>query len=93
MGGVFDRESGVVNLAQCRHVLGVEQPPPAGIRFVENAEFDSGNGRQISGRNVLDIIRGLEEPFVPVLDAAYQFAVSIGLYVRQTEAIQLKEAA
>ena len=59
LGAVFDRESGVVNLANCRHVLGVEQPPPAGIRFVENAEFDSGNGRQISGRNVLDIIRGL----------------------------------
>ena len=80
---LFDAKSGVLNVAHCRHVLGVEQPLPAGIKFVENAEFDSCDGHQISGRRLLDMISDLDgRPFVPVLDAAYQFAVSIGIYVR-----------
>ena len=80
---LFNPATGVLNVARCRHVLGVSQPPPEGIKFLENAEFDSCDGHQISGRKLLDIIQDLDEPFCPVLDAAYQFAVSLGLYVRR----------
>ncbi len=77
-----DPKTGVLNVARCRHVLGVEQPLPADIKFVDNFEFDSMDGHQISGGDMLETIRELSIPFCPVLDAAYQFAVSIGLYVR-----------
>jgi hypothetical protein len=49
---LFDRATGTLNLPACRHVLGVSQPLPAGIKLLENAEFDSGSGHQISGRKV-----------------------------------------
>ena len=80
---LFDPATGVLNIARCEHVLGVEQPLPDGIKFVENFEFDSLDGHQISGGDVLETIGLLGEPFCPVLDAGYQFAVSIGLYVRR----------
>lgn len=89
---LFDRKTGVLNVARCQHVLGVEQPLPDGIKFLENAEFDHCDGHQISGRRLLDIVHELNGPFCPVLDAAYQFAVSIGIYVRRS-ADKLKEAA
>jgi hypothetical protein len=83
---LFSPQTGVLNVARCQHVLGVQQPLPAGIKFAENAEFDSLDGHQISGRRLLDIVTDLDgQPFVPVLDAAYQFAVSIGIYVRAQE--------
>jgi hypothetical protein len=95
---LFHAKLGVLNLARCQHVLGVQQPLPAGIKFVENAEFDSCDGHQISGRRFLDMISDLDgQPFVPVLDAGYQFAVSIGLYVRaderQADCLEEEEAA
>lgn len=74
--------NGVLNIARCRHVLGVEQPLPSGIQFYENAEFDSQDGDQISGRSLSQIIRELDQPFTVVLDAGYQFACSVGIYVR-----------
>jgi hypothetical protein len=94
-GPLFNRETGVLNIARCRHVLGVKQPIPAGVVFVDNAEFDGGNGHQISGENLIDVIKRLDQPFCPVLDAAYQFAVSIGIYVRdgQEQQLEQKEAA
>jgi hypothetical protein len=93
---LFSRETGFLNLARCRHVLGVEQPLPAGIKFADNAEFDSMDGHQISGERLLDVIAALDgQEFCPVLDAAYQFAVSIGFYVRdgQHHAEAQREAA
>jgi hypothetical protein len=78
---------GVLNVARCPHVLGVEQPLPKGVRFVENCEFDNVDGHQISGRDLLQGVRDLAQPFCPVLDAGYQFAVSIGLYVRTGAAL------
>jgi hypothetical protein len=63
-------------------VLGVKQPLPAGVVFHDNAEFDSSSGHQISGENLLEVIKRLDQPFCLVLDGAYQFAVSIGIYVR-----------
>jgi hypothetical protein len=79
---LFDPATGVLNVARCRHVLGVKQPVTAGIRFVDNFEFDSMDGHQISGVNMLDTIRSLSVPFCAVLDAAYQFAVSVGFYIK-----------
>jgi hypothetical protein len=74
---------GILNIGRCKHVLGVGQTPPLGIKFHDNAEFDSLDGHQISGRALFNVISELQEPFCPVLDAAYQFAVSIGIYVRR----------
>ena len=85
-------KDGVLNVAHAPHVLGVKQPVPAGIKFVENFEFDSMDGHQISGGDILETLRSLNEPVFVVLDAAYQFAVSIGIYVR-IPAEELKEAA
>ena len=90
---LLDRGTGVLNVSHCRHVLAVKQPFPAGVVFHENAEFDSSTGHQISGKNLLDVIKRLDQPFCPVLNAAYQFAVSIGIYVRDGERQQSKEAA
>jgi hypothetical protein len=86
-------EDGVLNLAKAPHVLGVKQPIPAGVEFVENFEFDSTSGRQISGGDMLFDIQQMDKPFFVVCDAAYQFAVSIGLYVRENPTAQLKLAA
>jgi hypothetical protein len=74
---------GTLNVAKCRHVLAVKQPLPSGVAFLDNAEFDSMNGRQISGDDLVELIRRIPagEKFCPVLDAAYQFAVSIGIYL------------
>ena len=72
----------ILNLAKCPHVLGVKQPAPDGIELFENCEFDACDGRQISGDKPHEIIRRIRQPFCPVLDAGYQFAVSIGFYVR-----------
>ena len=80
---LFDPKTGFLNLARCRHVLGVEQKPPVGIAFVDNFEVDSTDLHQISGEHPLSIVRQLDAPFCPVLDAVYQFAVSIGFYIRQ----------
>lgn len=79
---LFNPATGALNIARCLHVLAVEQPVPDAVKFVDNFEFDSMDGHQISGGDMLETIKGLSVPFCPVHDAAYQFAVSIGLYVR-----------
>ncbi len=81
---LFDPMTGFLNLARCKHVLGVEQTPPAGVKFHDNAEFDFMDAHQISGEHPLAIIARLDgQEFCPVVDAAYQFTASIGFYVRQ----------
>jgi hypothetical protein len=77
---LFDPANGQLDIARCQHVLGVKQPLPAGLVFHDNAEFDSSTGHQISGEGLLEVIKRLDQPFCPVLDAAYQFAVCIGIY-------------
>lgn len=73
-------------MRKARHLIGVEMPVPNTIKFYDNAEFDSGNGRQISGDNIHAILtRAREDGYTDammILDAAYQFAVSIGIYVK-----------
>jgi hypothetical protein len=83
-GRLFDAVSGVLNIAQCRHVLAVKQPTPEVVVFHDNFEFDSMDGHQISGERMLDVIRQLDQPFCPAMDAAYQFAVSIGIYLKKS---------
>lgn len=76
-------KDGVLNLCRVRHVLGVEQPLPEGVEFVFNVEFDSYSWHQISGGDALEKIKSLEGKFFIVLDGAYQFAVSVGIYRRK----------
>jgi hypothetical protein len=76
-------ESGVLNIAHAPHVLGVKQAVPKGIKFVDNAEFDSMDGHQISGGNMLFDIQQMTQPFYCVCDSGWQFAFSIGLYIRE----------
>jgi hypothetical protein len=71
-----------------RHLIGVKMPVPKGIKFVNNVEFDSGTGHCISGGEVeelKDTLRAQRDAgkkrAILILDAAYQFAVSIGVYV------------
>jgi hypothetical protein len=86
----------VTQQVQATHVIGVRMPIPKSIEFVDNAEFDSGNGRQISGDSVQDILtHAMEdghERALLILDARYQFAVSIGVYVDATDESQANAA-
>ena len=70
---------------KAKHVIGVEMPIPKGIKFFDNAEFDSMGGGQISGSTIQDILGAAKDKgytkALLILDAAYQFAVSIGVYV------------
>lgn len=75
----FDR------VRRAQHVIGVEMPLPQGIAFVDNLEFDSYTNRQISGDGVQEVLtRAMQDGHkraLLILDAGYQFAVSIGVYV------------
>jgi len=69
------------------HCIGVEMPVPKQIRFVNNVEFDSMDGHCISGGGLEEIketLRQLQDEgetrAILILDAAYQFAVSVGVY-------------
>lgn len=86
-------EDGVLNIAHAPHVLGVKQPVPKGIRFVDNYEFDNTSGRQISGGNMFFDIQQMDRPFFCVCDAGWQFAVSVGIHVREKSTAQLRLAA
>lgn len=75
------------DIKKAPHCIGVKMPIPKGIEFVTNAEFDSMDGRCISGGGIGELqesLRQLKEDGVKrailILDAGYQFAVSIGLY-------------
>ena len=80
------------------HIIAVEGPIPEGIRFYKNVELDSSTGGRITGFSssesspqggVLEMQRilqqakdaGYDEALL-ILDGAFQFAVSIGVYVR-----------
>lgn len=76
----FDR------IRQSPHIIAVEGPTH-GLEFLGNIEFDNTSGETISGE-VGDLHNLLKDAAAKgyyrallVLDAAYQFAVSIGLYV------------
>jgi len=69
------------------HCIAVQMPVPEGIEFVNNVEFDSMDGHCINGGGLeefKDTFRKLQadghKRALFVLDAAYQFSVSIGVY-------------
>jgi hypothetical protein len=71
------------------HCIGVEMPVPREIRFVNNMEFDSSTGHCISGGGLEELKETLrqlhdegETRAILILDAAYQFAVSVGVYAK-----------
>lgn len=56
------------------------------LAFIGNAEFDSMDGHQISGEPIGDIAKqAIKEhgSCIILMDAAYQFAVSFGVYVKK----------
>lgn len=72
----------VLNLYAARHVLAVKQPLPKGVKFIENFE-NANNAGVFDTRGILETIKAQTKPVFVVLDAAYQFSVSIGLYVKE----------
>lgn len=76
------------SIRKAPHAIGVSMPIPANtIRFVNNVEFDSYSGAGISGGGVEELRETLNElkaegvtRALIILDAAYQFAVSIAVY-------------
>jgi hypothetical protein len=78
---LFNPKTGVLNLAKVRHVLGVKQPAPKGIEFVENFENANEQGT-FDNAAILACIKDQDRPVYVVLDAAYQFSVSIGIYAK-----------
>jgi hypothetical protein len=78
---------------KAKHLIAVEMPVPKDIRFVNNVEFDSMDGHCISGGGVDELKETLcalqsegEDRAILILDAAYQFAVSIAVYAETAEA-------
>ena len=73
---------GVLNLFGAPHVLGVEQPVPHGFENIPEgyATFDSMDGHQIDYHDFEAQIRSLTEPFLLIMDGAFQFAVRLALY-------------
>jgi hypothetical protein len=76
------------SVSKAPHLIGVSMPVPDSIQFVDNVEFDSMSGECISGGGVREIKdtltdlmnKGIERAIL-ILDAGYQFAVSIGIYI------------
>lgn len=84
------------NVRKAPHCIGVSMPIPKEIRFVNNVEFDS-NGYSISGGGVeglKETLRTLkaegETKAILIMDAGYQFAVSIGVYAPNQSTIDVK---
>ena len=79
-----------LNLAATKHVIAVDMPIPDDLVNLGYAEYDSMSGGGIGGDNLHDVMeKAIEEGYdkvLVVLDAAYQFAVSIGVYVRKKAA-------
>lgn len=67
------------------HLIAVGQKCPPELTFIGNAEFDSTDGHQISGEDIRAMLTEAKgnghERAILILDSAYQFAVSIGVYV------------
>jgi len=72
-------------IRKAKHLLASGQAVPNGLKFIDNAEFDSMSGQQISGPTIKEILTAARDAgykrAILILDAAYQFAVSIGVYV------------
>jgi hypothetical protein len=70
------------------HLIAAGQTTPSDLKFLGNAEFDSMTGKGIYGQNGMGQIAEARakadgKPVVLILDAAYQFAVSVGVYIKK----------
>ena len=81
------------------HCIGAKMPVPKAIRFVNNVEFDSMDGHCISGGGLEELKETLrqlkdegEDRAILILDAAYQFAVSIAVYAETAETRDARRA-
>src|SRR5262245_42426388 len=79
-GPLFDATTGVLNLARCRLLPGIRQRI-AGIGLFERTDFNTKDGRQIGGDDLLTVIKGLDRPFCPVLASAQEATVSVWICV------------
>src|SRR5262249_23923279 len=86
---------------RAKHLIAVAQETPKRLKFIGNVEFDSMSGGRIRGFSSADdtteagvqeirelLTQAREEGHtraILMLDAAYQFAVSIGVYVSTEE--------
>jgi len=76
-----------------KHIFPVECQDYMGLEFVGNTEFDSMSGGNLPGSGGVDEIKDLlrkareagHDQALLVLDGAYQFSVSIGVYTREKE--------
>lgn len=93
---LYDSATATLNLARAPHLIAVQMPVPDSIHFEKNLEFDSSTGEMLAsysstyargvGENAaLAAIQELRKQgytkAMVILDAAYQFSISIGLYV------------
>ncbi len=97
---LYDSATATLNLARAPHLIAVQMPVPDTIHFEKNLEFDSSTGemlasysstyaRSVGESAALEAIQELREQgyskALVILDAAYQFSISIGIYVRAEE--------
>ena len=96
-------------ISNAKHLLAVGQKCPADLVFLDNVELDGATGARITRftrcepdskgavkefRNILRSARMQgHEKAILILDSAYQFSVSIGVYVRQRNGVQQAEPA
>lgn len=79
------------DIRQAKHLLAVGQEVPDNLIFLGNAEFDSMSGEGIYGSDGTGKIRELlamaarlkAKRAILILDAGYQFAVSVGVYIEK----------
>ncbi len=85
------------DIRKAKHLIGVEMPIPKSIEFFANTEMDGSSGGRLTGFSscedspngaVREVRENLRRAMVQghkrailILDAAYQFSVSIGIYV------------
>lgn len=85
------------HIRKAPHIIGVRMPVPKEIEFVGNVEFDSSTGGRVRTmmsadttptmgememrEALLDAMNKGHKRALLIMDAAYQFAVSIGVYV------------
>ena len=104
---IFIAETGTLNLAAIEHLIGVRMPIPKSLVFYRNVEFDglskcelattmSTFGPGHGEHSVLSVIEEIAEQgyteCLVILDAVYQFAASIGVYVSAEEHCNIAQA-
>ena len=91
---------------KAKHLIGVKMPIPKGIQFLENVELDGSTGGRLTSSSscestpdcgvaeVKEILTRAKEDgherAILILDGAYQFSVSIGIYVPKPKKVKTK---